>query len=54
VNFVDEESTDDSDAEICIAEWIGTPKTKPISCSFLKPSTGKKDEMEYTFDVSSS
>jgi hypothetical protein len=51
VNFVDEDSDSDSDAEVCIAEWVDTPKCKPISCSFLKPNANKKEEMQYTFDV---
>jgi hypothetical protein len=25
---------------------------KPISCSFLNPNGGRRDEMRYTFDVS--
>jgi hypothetical protein len=52
VNFVDDESVDDGDAEICVTEWVETPNHKPISCSFLKPNGGKKDEIKYTFDVS--
>jgi hypothetical protein len=52
VNFVEEESIDDSDAEICVAEWIDTPKNKLISCSFVKPNVSQKDEMKHTFDVS--
>jgi hypothetical protein len=51
VNFVDEELANDSDTEICVVEWVDTPKTKPISCLFLKPNTGRKDEMKCTFDV---
>jgi hypothetical protein len=51
VNFVDEDSASDSDAEVCVAEWVDTPKCKPISCSFLKPNANKKEEMQYTFDV---
>jgi hypothetical protein len=35
-----------------VAEWVDTPKDKLISYSFLKPNTGRKDEMKYTFDVS--
>jgi hypothetical protein len=37
VNFVDEEASDDSDVEVCVVEWVDTPKNKPIMCSFLKP-----------------
>jgi hypothetical protein len=50
VNYVEDELTSDEDAEICVAEWVDNPK--PISCSFLKPRTGRKDEMKYTFNVS--
>jgi hypothetical protein len=49
-NLVDEESAEDGDVEICVVEWVDTPR--PISCSFLKPNEAKKDEMRYTFDVS--
>jgi hypothetical protein len=52
VNFVDEEaSNNESDAEICMAEWVDMPKNKPIMCPFLKPNSGRKDEMRFTFDV---
>jgi hypothetical protein len=47
VNFVDEE-----DNKICIAEWVEKLEDKPISCSFLKPNGGRREEMRYTFDVS--
>jgi hypothetical protein len=52
VNFVEDESASDGDKEICVEEWVDTPKDKPISCSFLKPSSGRKEEVKYTFDVS--
>jgi hypothetical protein len=51
VNFVNEDLASDSDAEECVAEWLDIPKNKLISCSFLKPHIGKKEEMKYTFDV---
>jgi hypothetical protein len=35
-----------------VALWADTPRDKLISCSFLKPSTVKRDEMKFTFDVS--
>jgi hypothetical protein len=50
VNLVDEESTDDCEAKICVAEWGDTPKS--MSCLFLKPNTTRKEEIKYTFDVS--
>jgi hypothetical protein len=52
VNFVEEDATDDSDAEVCIIEWVDSTKGKPITCSFLKPNTSQKDEMRSTFGVS--
>jgi hypothetical protein len=51
-NFMDEESAGDSDAEVCVVEWVDILKHKPISCSFLKPNSGRKEEVKYTFDVS--
>jgi hypothetical protein len=57
INFVDEEANDEEadDEEgnkICIVKWVEKPGDKPISCSFLKPNGGRKEEMRYTFDVS--
>jgi hypothetical protein len=52
VNYVDEESTSEGETEAHVAEWVDTPKDKPISCSFLRPSAAKKDEIKYAFDVS--
>jgi hypothetical protein len=52
VNFVDEEANDEEGNEICIAEWVEKPGDKSISCSFLKPNGGQREEMRYTFDVS--
>jgi hypothetical protein len=51
VNCVDGESANVDGTEVCVAEWVDTPMDKPISCSFLKPNTTKKDEVKYTFDV---
>jgi hypothetical protein len=51
VNYVDDESTSDGDTEVCIAKWVDAPSHKPISCSFMKPNSGRKDEMKYIFDV---
>jgi hypothetical protein len=45
VNFVEEDSTSDEDAEVCIVEWVDTSKDKPIACSL------KRDEVKFTFDV---
>jgi hypothetical protein len=52
VNFVDEEADDEEGNEICVAEWVEKHRDKPISCSFLKPNRGRREEMRYTFDVS--
>jgi hypothetical protein len=50
-NLVEEGSASDEDAEVCIAEWVDTPKDKPIACSFFKPRLRKRDEVNFTFDV---
>jgi hypothetical protein len=34
VNYVDEGSTSDEETEVCITEWVDTPKNKPLACSF--------------------
>jgi hypothetical protein len=43
---------DEEGNEICIAEWVEKPGDKPISCCFLKPNGGQREEMRYTFDMS--
>jgi hypothetical protein len=45
---------DEEGNEICVAKWVEKPRGKPISCSFLKPNRGQRDEMRYAFDVSKS
>jgi hypothetical protein len=52
VNFMDEEADDKEDNEICVAEWVEKPRDKPISCYFLNPNGGRREEMRYIFDVS--
>jgi hypothetical protein len=52
VGAVDGEASSNEDAEVCVADWVETSKGKPVACSFLKPGSGKKDEMRFTFDVS--
>jgi hypothetical protein len=52
VAVVDENLFSDDNDEVCIAEWVDTPKGKPMMCSFLKPRPRKRDEMKFTFDVS--
>jgi hypothetical protein len=49
---MDEEGGDEEGNESCIAEWVENPEDKPISCSFLKPNGGWREEMRYTFHVS--
>jgi hypothetical protein len=51
VNCVEEDSSSEDDNEVCVAEWVDTPKDKPLACLFLKPSPRKRDEMKFTFDV---
>jgi hypothetical protein len=51
VNCIEEDSVSEEDTEVCIAKWMDTLKEKPLVCSFLKPSPGKKDEVKFTFDV---
>jgi hypothetical protein len=41
-----------TDTEVCITEWVDMPKGKPMTCLFLKLSSGKREEMKFTFDVS--
>jgi hypothetical protein len=52
INFMDEEADDEEGNEICVAEWVEKPRDKPISCSFLKPNGGQREEKRYAFDVS--
>jgi hypothetical protein len=52
VNLVEEDSVSEDDTKICMAEWVDTPKDKPLVCSFLKLSPGRRDKVKFTFDVS--
>jgi hypothetical protein len=46
------ESSDDEEANMCVAEWSWGSKSKSFVCSSLKPtSKSRQDEMHYTFDV---
>jgi hypothetical protein len=46
------ESSDDEQADMCVAEWNWTSKSKPFVRSSLKvASKSQQDEMRYTFDV---
>jgi hypothetical protein len=51
VNCVDGSSDSEEEVEVCVTEWVESPKDKPVACSFLRPSPGKRDEMRFTFDV---
>jgi hypothetical protein len=51
VHFLEDEADDEEGNEICVAKWVEKSRDKLISCSFLKPSGGRRDEMRYTFDV---
>jgi hypothetical protein len=45
-------SASDDNTDICIAEWVQTPVSKPFACSALKPTPTKREKIKYTFDVS--
>jgi hypothetical protein len=51
VHYEDDDIKDEGN-EICVDEWVEKPEDRPILCSFLMPSRGRKDEMKYTFDMS--
>jgi hypothetical protein len=38
--------------DICIAEWVQAPTSKPFACSALNPTPTKREDIKYTFDVS--
>jgi hypothetical protein len=46
------ESSDDEEADMCVAEWIQGSKSESFICSILKTaSKSRQYEMHYTFDV---
>jgi hypothetical protein len=54
VNMVEyaSESSDDKEADMCVAEWSWASKSKPFVCSSLKPaSKSRQDKIRFTFDV---
>jgi hypothetical protein len=54
VNMVEysSESSDDNEANMCIAEWNWSSKSKQFICSSLKPaSKSRQNKMRYTFDI---
>jgi hypothetical protein len=51
VNYVDEASSGEEESMVCVAEWVDMPRDKPLACTFLWPSPGRKEEVKFTFDV---
>jgi hypothetical protein len=54
INMVEyaSESSDDEEADMCVAECSWASKSKPFVCSSLKPtSKSQQDEISFTFDV---
>jgi hypothetical protein len=46
------ESSDDEEANMCVAEWNWGSKSKPFVCSHLNlASKSQQDEMRYTFGI---
>jgi hypothetical protein len=49
----DSDSSNNSDKEVYVAEFVWPSKEKSYSCSSLKPaSEGRQEEIKFTFDVS--
>jgi hypothetical protein len=54
VNMIEyaSESSDDEEADMCVAEWSWASKSRPFVCSSLKSaSKSRQDEIRCTFDV---
>jgi hypothetical protein len=54
INMVEygSESSDDDEADMCVAEWSWASKFKPFICSSLNPtSKSRQDEIRFIFDV---
>jgi hypothetical protein len=46
------ESSDDDEADMCVAKWSWASKSKPFLCSSLKPTSKSwQHEIHFTFDV---
>jgi hypothetical protein len=46
------ESSDDEESDMCVAEWNWTSKSKPFICSSLKSASKSwQDEIRFTFDI---
>jgi hypothetical protein len=50
--MVEDSPDSDDEVEVCVEEWVDNPKGKLMTCSFLKPGPGNKEEMCLTFDIS--
>jgi hypothetical protein len=49
------ESSDDEEANMCVAEWSWASQSKPFIRSSLKPASRSwQDEIRYTFDITKS
>jgi hypothetical protein len=45
-------SSDDEDADVCVAEWDWASKSKPfVCCGWKLVSKNRQDDMRFTFDV---
>jgi hypothetical protein len=46
------ESSDDEEANMCVAEWSWASKSKPLICSSFEPtSKSRQDEICFTFNI---
>jgi hypothetical protein len=45
LHLIEEDANDEEANEICVAKRDEKPWDKPISCSFLKPKGGRRDQM---------
>jgi hypothetical protein len=46
--FKESNAKDKSTVNCVVAEWVDDTKARPLVCSLLKPSRGKKDCMKFT------
>ena len=44
-------SASEDDIDICVVEWVQAPKSNSFTCSTLKATSARKEEVKYTFDV---
>jgi hypothetical protein len=52
IGLVEDGPDGDDGTDVCMAEWVDTPKKKPMTCPFLKPRPRKKEQMCFKFNVS--